>query len=40
MRTVYDDPSTPFRNLIILKIFFEGVGLDVFIQKLQLGFAL
>jgi len=26
MRTEYDDPSTPFRNLIILKIFFEGVG--------------
>jgi len=27
MRTVYDDRSTPFRNLIILKIFFKGVGL-------------
>jgi len=27
MRTVYDDPSTPFRNLIILKIFFRVVGL-------------
>ena len=27
VRTVYDDRSTPFRNLIILKIFFRAGGL-------------